>query len=247
MYKLRLKFYKKEDMVFISHLDLIRLFERAFRRAYIPISYTKGYNPRPIMAFATALGIGVSSDGEYMDIEIQNKIELHELINNLNNVLPDGIAIVEGRYIDKSQSSLMSIINYSKYETKIVFYEDKEEKIVKNKLKTFLNLEEIIDIKEKKRKGKYKRPNKNALQEINIRDYIKGIDLVKIKGNEAILNMILATGSNGNLKPEVVVDKIKEYVNLGIDTEKTRVHRLELYTQITPQYLTPLNITSLMK
>lgn len=245
MYKIRSKFCKKGDMVFISHLDLIRLFERAFRRSNIPISYTQGYNPRPIMAFATALGIGISSEGEYMDIEIENKVDTKDFMDRLNSVLPEGIAIIESKYISKNENSLMSIINYSIYNVKVTFDEEIEEEIFKNKLKDFLDFKEIIDIREKKRKGKYKRSNKKEFQEINIRNHIKAVELVAIEGSEVILNMILATGSNGNLKPEVVIAKLKEYMMLGINIGKTRINRLELFTEITPRYLTPLDIAKL--
>ncbi|NLM04644.1 MAG: DUF2344 domain-containing protein [Clostridiales bacterium] len=243
MYKLRLKFYKKDDMVFISHLDLIRLFERAFRRSGIPISYTQGFNPRPIMAFATALGIGVSSDSEYMDIEIEDKMDVIDLITKLNEVLPTGIKALEGKYIDKKEKSLMSIINFSSYTVDITFNNEITRDNLENKLKEFLGLNEIIDKKYKKRRNKRK-SNKDEFREVNIRQNIKEITIINTDINRALLKMILAAGSSANLKPEIVIEKFKDYMKLDIDTTKTRVHRTGLFTTITPEYLGPLDIVN---
>ncbi|AKL95102.1 radical SAM-linked protein [Clostridium aceticum] len=241
MYRIRSRFYKKEDMIFISHLDLVRLFERAFRRGNIPISYTQGYNPHPIMAFATALGVGVSSEGEYIDIEVEEKLDIEDFMDRLNHVLPQGLAIVESKYISRSESSLMSVIQYSTYIARVVLDEEVCSEALQEKLKTFLNLEEIIEIKEKKKKGNYKKSNRKQVQEINIRPYIQEMQIHTTEEKEIIFKMMLAAGSSGNLKPEIAVKKFGEIAELQMDFDKIRVHRLELLTQIQPQYLTPLD------
>ncbi|SDK57804.1 TIGR03936 family radical SAM-associated protein [Natronincola ferrireducens] len=241
MHRIRSRFYKKGDMVFISHLDLIRLFERAFRRANIAISYTQGYNPHPIMSFATALAIGVASEGEYIDIEITEPMDLEDFANKLNKVLPEGLRIIKSQYIPKNADSLMSIIKYSIYSVKVIFSNQTTEEVLKEELKGFLNLEEIIDIKEKKRKNNYKKSNKSQVQRINIRDYIHDIEVIEVKENIAIIKMILATGSTGNLKPETVINKLDEMTKLDINKDKVRIHRHDLLTKINPAHLTPLD------
>ncbi|SNS35003.1 radical SAM-linked protein [Anaerovirgula multivorans] len=247
MYRIRSKFYKKDDMIFISHLDLVRLFERAFRRARIPIAYTQGFNPHPIMAFATALGIGISSEGEYIDIEVTEKIELKEFMDRLNNVLPKGLEVINSQYISKDQDSLMAIIQFSSYAVKIILTEKIDLEELKDKLNSFLDLKEIIEIKEKKKKKSYKKSYKNQVQEINIRDHIKHINIVKKEDNQVLLDMLLATGSSGNLKPETVVKKLQEKMELPIELDKTRVHRIELFKEIEPHFLTPLDIATLYR
>ncbi|AOY76860.1 TIGR03936 family radical SAM-associated protein [Clostridium formicaceticum] len=241
MYRIRSRFHKKGDMIFISHLDLVRLFERAFRRGNIPISYTQGYNPHPIMAFATALGVGVSSEGEYIDIEIEEKLDLKDFMERLNHVLPEGLCITKSKYISQKEDSLMSVIQYSSYIVKVVFEKEVPEEILQEKLEEFLSLEEIIEVKEKKKKNYHKRSNKKQVQQVNIRPYILSIKVFKIVEKEVLLKMTLATGSSGNLKPEVVVKKFGEVAELQVNLEKTRVHRLELLTQIKPHDLTPLD------
>lgn len=244
MYRIRSKFYKMQDMIFISHLDLVRLFERAFRRASIPIAYTQGFNPHPIMSFATALGIGISSEGEYIDIEVGEKIDLKEFMDKLNNVLPEGLKIVKSQYISKGEDSLMAVIQYSTYAVKIEFTEEINNEELESKINSFLDLKEIIEIKEKKKKKNYRKYSKSEVQEINIREYIKRINIMDKEENHVMLNMLLSTGSSGNLKPETVVKKLQELFELPIDIEKTRVYRIDLFKEIDPNYKTPLDVAA---
>ncbi len=243
MYRIRSKFYKKDDMVFISHLDLIRLFERAFRRAHIPVSYSQGFNPHPIMSFATALGIGISSDAEYMDIKLTRDMDVGEFMAGLNNQLPDGLEIIASRYIPNDLTSLMATIKYSSYIVKFDTLEQIDENELKEKLSLFMQKEELLIIRKKKRKRKhnYKRFQKEAGRQINIRTFIQDINIIKTENTNVVCGMVLATGSSGNLKPEIVVSKLGEEMHLPIVLEGVRVHRTELYKEIRPELLTPLD------
>ena len=73
--KARIKFRKNGVMKFIGHLDIMRYFQKAIRRAEIPIAFTSGYSPHMIMSFANPLGVGLTSDGEYFDIELTEAID----------------------------------------------------------------------------------------------------------------------------------------------------------------------------
>ena len=119
MITMRSRFHKKDDMIFISHLDLIRVFERAIRRANIPVAYTQGFNPHPIIAFATALGVGVASEGEYIDVKLYDKISSEIFMNKLNSVLPAGLKIIKSKIITGKAKSLMSVICSSTYLVKL--------------------------------------------------------------------------------------------------------------------------------
>ncbi len=225
MNRIRSRFYKKDDLVFISHLDLVRVFERAMRRGSIPISYTQGFNPHPIMAFATALGIGVSSEGEYIDIQLDDKLLPEVFMEKLNSVLPEGLKITQSAYIPSSEDSLMSLIKRSVYIVKVQISVDVDNNELKNKIKEFLSLDEIIETKEKKKKHKNDKPK---FQETNIREGIYQLDILSHDNNEIIFKMNLAAGSEKNLKPEVVIKKLAEITELPINPESVRVHRLEL-------------------
>ena len=88
MVNLRVKFIRGEEIKFISHLDLMRVFERALRRSEIPVAYSKGFNPHPQMVFGLPLSVGVTSQCEYADFKIEDNIEPNEFIQRLNDNLP---------------------------------------------------------------------------------------------------------------------------------------------------------------
>ena len=87
--KARIKFKKYGALRFIGHLDVMRFFQKAIRRAHIPIAYTGGYSPHMIMSFANPLGIGITSEGEYFDIELKESISSAEAVSRLNAVMVD--------------------------------------------------------------------------------------------------------------------------------------------------------------
>ncbi len=240
MITIRSRFYKKGDMVFISHLDLIRVFERAVRRANIPVAYTQGFNPRPIIAFATALSVGVSSEGEYIDIQLSEKMDADLFKENLNNVLPEGLQIIKSIAISNKEQSLMSVISSSTYLVKLKVNDITSKEYIEELISKLLNCESIIQIKQKKNRSR-KRNKKPEFREINIRPLIKSIELFSVDKDEVILKMHLAAGSENNLKPEIVIDKLCELTDLSITADETRIQRLDLLKEENGEYITPLD------
>ena len=90
---IRIKFTKEGNAKYISHLDLIRTIQRAARRAGVPVEYSKGFNPHSKIAYGPALAVGISSSGEYMDMDLKEYMEETELVGRLNAALPDGIGV----------------------------------------------------------------------------------------------------------------------------------------------------------
>ncbi len=238
MNNVRMKFKKTGNIKFISHLDLIRLIERAFRRAEIPLSFTQGYNPHPKISFATALALGISSEGEYMDIAIEELIDLSILKYNVNRQLPNGIEIIQCRYIDSRSPSLMSMIDYGEYIVKCQLQQDIESSRITSAIESFLNFEEIWDVKIVKKRGQKRE------KQINIRNYIKNFELIKKDELQFFLKLIIATGSKQNLKPEVAVEKFCVLFNIPIFMDKIRIHRLALYIERDQQLLNPMKVDS---
>ena len=89
--KIRIKFRKYGEMKFIGHLDMMRYFQKAMRRAGIDIRYSEGFSPHMIMSFASPLGVGLTSDGEYLDIEVGEPLSSREAAARLNEVMADGV------------------------------------------------------------------------------------------------------------------------------------------------------------
>ena len=93
--KIRIKFRKVGNVRFIGHLDIMRYFQKAIRRADIDIVYTEGFSPHQVMSFAAPLGVGIISEGEYLDIEVHTSKSSEASIQALNDVMAEGIEIVD--------------------------------------------------------------------------------------------------------------------------------------------------------
>ena len=98
--KIRIRFRKYGVMKFIGHLDVMRYFQKAMRRAHIDICYSEGFSPHQIMSFAAPLGVGITSDGEYMDIEVHTSASTEESLRALNGVMVEGVECTEATVQD---------------------------------------------------------------------------------------------------------------------------------------------------
>lgn len=92
----RLLFSKKGNAVWISHLDLMRLFQRAFKRAGLPLTHTQGFNPRPSVSIALPLSVGVESSCELLDFDLEgDPVSDEEIQERLNRLLVEGIRVLQ--------------------------------------------------------------------------------------------------------------------------------------------------------
>lgn len=92
----RLLFEKVGNAVWISHLDLMRLFQRAFKRANIPLKHTQGFNPRPSVSIALPMSVGVESICELLDFELEgDSLPCEEILARLNEVLVEGVRVLQ--------------------------------------------------------------------------------------------------------------------------------------------------------
>jgi radical SAM family uncharacterized protein/radical SAM-linked protein len=116
--KIRLRFSKTGLVRFISHLDVVRVFDRAARRANISLVYSRGFHPRPKLAFGPPLGLGIASVAEYLDVEAEMGQEGDFQIR-LNQVLPEGMQILAQKTLYSKVPSLSAAINRAVYETEL--------------------------------------------------------------------------------------------------------------------------------
>jgi len=91
--KVRIKFRKTGPMKFLGHLDTMRYFQKAVRRADLPVAFTQGFSPHMIMSFASPLGVGIESEGEYFDLELREKIQMEEICSRLNAQMAEGTRV----------------------------------------------------------------------------------------------------------------------------------------------------------
>ena len=228
---IRVKYKKEDEMIFISHLDLQRLLQRAFRRAKINLSYSEGFNPHPKMSYGNALALGVESQGEYVDIEIEDDIEVKEFLERINEQLPDGIKFVKGQEIDPKTPSLSSIIVYGEYIFNIDLEVPLSKEFVKSRVLNFVKSKEII-ITKKNKKGKK--------VEVDIRPMIRNFDLVSLDDNRVTFVSTIATGSKANLNINILIPQILDMLNLDMDPREVGVLRRDLYKVEDCQLVTPL-------
>lgn len=212
--KIRIKFRKHGIMKFIGHLDIMRYFQKAMRRAEIDISFSEGFSPHMIMSFAAPLGVGLTSDGEYLDIEVGNELSSASAVNRLNAVMAEGIEVVSFRKIpDGKSSNAMSIVAAADYEVR--FREGCEPADGwQDYFDAFCRRESILVTKK----------TKKSEQEMDIRPMI-----YKIERKKDCIFMQLATGSSANLKPELVMDAFAAFAGISFSDFAICVHRLEVY------------------
>lgn len=228
---IRTKFNKEGDMIYISHLDLQQLLQRAFRRADIGLVHSQGYNPHPKISYGNALALGTESQGEYVDIEIEEDLSVEEYLDRMNKQLPEGITFIKAMEIDKQTPSLASTIEYGEYIFTIEVEKLLTKEFVTSKILDFMSNEEIM-ITKKNKKGK--------IVESNIRPMIKVLDILDITDDKITLEAILATGSKANLNNNVFIPKILEMLELEMDPLDVDILRRDLYRVEDDQLVSPM-------
>mgnify|MGYP002071942692 CR=1 FL=1 len=231
---IRIKFQKYGVMKFIGHLDMMRYFQKAIRRAGIDIAYSGGYSPHQIMSFAAPLGVGVTSDGEYFDIEVNSSKSSQESIDALNQAMVEGISILEYKALPdtaKTSMSLVAAADYLIYEKSGYepFFSSLEE--LQEKIHAFYEDQQEIIITKQTKKSEI---------EMNLKQFIyemKAVTLGDIPQKDANrsakygLFLKVCTGSSNNIKPELVLEAFCRFFHLEDNPFRFQIHRLEVYAK----------------
>lgn len=213
--KIRMKFSKNGPLKFVGHLDIMRYFQKVFRRADVDIAYSKGYSPHQIISFAAPLGLGVTSDGEYLDAEFNSVKTSEEMLAIINEQMNEGIELLEFKQLpDKCKNAMSSVAGADYRITLRNGYYD--ESMFLDHLQKFISQESIVIVKKTKKSEK----------EVDIRPMIYEMNV-----KDGHIFMKLATGSVNNLKPNLVMEAFCRY--LGVEYEKFafQIHRLETYLE----------------
>ena len=221
--KIRIKFRQTGIMKFIGHLDVMRYFQKAIRRADVEICYSGGFSPHQIMSFAAPLGVGITSNGEYVDIEVHSTGTTAEMLERLNAVMAEGFEIAEYKLLPDTAANAMSSVAAADYT--LTFrpgYEPEEESAEEwfKKLTAFFDQPQVMVLK-KTKKGE---------KEMDLKPLI--YDLGVIAGNDAAqsqLFMKISTGSASNIKPELLLDAYYEALGKERSPFAFMVQREEVY------------------
>lgn len=226
--KVRVKFAKEGAMKFIGHLDTMRYFQKAVRRAKIDVAFSEGFSPHMIMSFAAPLGVGVTSSGEYFDMELSTPLPSKELERRLNDTMAEGMKVVSVRKVGETKAdNAMALVAAADYTVRFRKgcepCENWQEKIC-----TFAGQDSITIVKKTKR----------SEAEVDIRPWIYSLG---VEGD--CIRMQLSSGSVKNLKPELVLEAFAAYAGVELKPFALLIHRDEIYadrTSETERKLVPL-------
>jgi radical SAM-linked protein len=219
--KIRIKFRKYGAMKFVGHLDMMRYFQKAMRRAKIDICYSEGYSPHQIMSFAAPLGVGITSDGEYLDIEVHSTSGTRAAIAELNDTMVDGVEITDYCLLPDNSKAAMSIVAAAEYE---LFFKDgynipaKTEDFKRLIKENILEAAELNVVKETK-KGERIIDLKPLIYKISVEE----------KDLKPSFNIMVSTGSTDNVKPEFVLKTLFDRSGLTYDENSIQIHRIDVF------------------
>lgn len=197
MDRLRITFQKGQQVKYISHLDLLRTFVRAVRRAQIPVKYSEGFNPHAQLTFALPLAVGVTSDCEVMDITLADPINVVETVKNLERSLPPGLSIVEAQ-VTPSKMPEFTKAAYTITVENAGFVDEK----LKNDIMQAMRSGDIMVEKKTKKKTTM----------VNIIEHIYEFEIASADGNLITFHMTLSAGNEFTLKPDLVLTGINNMV-----------------------------------
>lgn len=195
MPRYRLMFAKEGSAKYISHLDLIRAFERAARRAGLPIAFTQGFNPHPKLSFAAPLAVGTSGEAEFADMELTGDMPAGDVAKSLARVLPEGLRLIEARLVAESAPALMAIVDRAVYIARAVLECPLKEEVLEKAVADFLAKPELLV----ERRGKTGEKRKYDIK--------PGIFAMSARINNDIIELRaeLKSGSSGNVRFEELV------------------------------------------
>ena len=211
--KIRIKYAKTGVLRFIGHLDVMRYFQKAIRRAGLDIAYSQGFNPHQQITFAAPLGLGVTSEGEYFDAEMHSVTTSADMVERLNQTMVPGMEVKSVVALKEGAKTAMAVVAGSDY---LISIRDGYLDGINlfSKAQAFYEQAEIPVIKVSKTKE----------TELDIKPFIYDL---QVRGEQ--LYLLLSTGSTDNVKPELVLEAMCKFQGVAYEKMAFQIHRLETY------------------
>lgn len=222
--KIRIKYAKTGVLRYIGHLDVMRYFQKAIRRAGLDIAYSQGYSPHQLITFAAPLGLGVTSEGEYFDADMNSVTTSADMVERLNQTMVPGMVVKNIVALHEGAKTAMAVVAGSDY--LISFregYVQPEEFL--SRVDDFYAQETIEILKVSKTKETM----------MDIKPFIYDIHVCEDK-----IYMLLSTGSVDNIKPELVMEAMCKFLHVEYQKMAFQVHRLETYMRNEQEELVSL-------
>ena len=199
---------KRERLRFISHLDLQRFYQRALNRTGLPIAYSQGFNPHPVMSFGSALAMGWTSEYEIVDVKLAVPIGRKRAEDAMRAALPDDLPVLQLKMVDDRHPAPMAQVKMSEYRITV---EESAREAILSAVPGFLAEESVMAI----------RKTKSGEKQVNIRPLA-----VDLRIEEGVLYARLMLTERDTLKPDLLINVLAE--RAGIEVPEVRIHRLRL-------------------
>jgi len=196
MQRLRVRFSRGEEVKYISHLDLMRLWQRALIRSGISLAYTEGFNPHPKISLAAPLAVGVTSDAELMDIILAKPVSPHFFTATLNSHLPAGVKVLNAYQVALTLPSLPSQMRYAEYEVAVAT--EKRQKEVESAISSLLSRKELP----------WEHQRDTGPKRYDLRPLIDDIWLIGYHDGDCTIGMRLRCDNSGSGRPEQVTSAL---------------------------------------
>ena len=207
--RLRVTFTRGEEMKYITHLDLMRFWERALRRAAIPVAYSEGFTPHAQIALAAPLPVGTTSAGELMDVFLSERISPKRFLVDASKQLPAGITLVAAEEVGMALPAVQADVRFAEYEVDVPGAEAGDARV---KAARFLAADTFP----------WEHKREDEVRSYDIRALVDRIDVADQADGAAVrLHMRLRSDNAGAGRPEQVV------AALGLPPP-ARVHRTRL-------------------
>ena len=210
MQRLRIRFSRGEEVRFISHLDIMRLWQRALHRAGVPLAYSEGFSPHPRISMAAPLPIGVTSEAELMDVFVTNWVSPHFFTTAVSQQLPPGIEILQVYPIAPTMPSLQSQVRYTEYVVEVET--EKDQKDIEAKLTSLLSVKHLP----------WQHQRDTGPRSYDLRALIDDLWLINCHHPYCAIGMRLRCDSSGSGRPEQVT------AALGFTSYPRSMHRTKL-------------------
>ncbi|MEG6585735.1 TIGR03936 family radical SAM-associated protein [Dendrosporobacter sp. 1207_IL3150] len=232
MSKLRAEITKGEEIRYISHLDFARAIERAIRRANLQVAYSEGFNPHMKISFASALAVGITSDAEFLDIEMTEDIPVEAFQEKISGQLPPGIVLKRAKYMLQKTQALMAVVNRAEYTIIVPTSAEVSIDDVEQSVERFNDSLEVIYIRESP-KGK---------KEIDVKEYIAEAINVSINKKELTIKMAISITPGGSIKPGEVLKVLVDKFDLKINDASALINRTGIFIANEKALLSPIDL-----
>ncbi len=220
MQRLMFVFARCQDLKYLSHLEIMRLLQRAMRRAELPVACSRGFNPQPRLSIAAPLPVGVEAEHEPAEIYLESSVLPHEFVQRMNAQLPQGFSIEDAVEISLESPPLMQTVEAALYlalPPPVAFSISAES--LQREVEEIRSREELM----------ISRKGKKGTKQINIRPYIYELEITSINEEKTMLRMFLKTGPQGGVRPREVLQVLGDFGDFADEVYLFQLKRKGLF------------------